>query len=133
MTDPAPRLAGAFAAAALTPAALIGLYFLVAGIRAPGDAGFGPGLVLLAFVASLIAVFVAGLHIGLLAVPLYRLLSRRGVPGVITILFSSVLIGALPLPVLFKAQSLDTYALFGLLGLTGGVTFLLVAGLPEEG
>lgn len=130
--SPTSERAAAFAVAALVPAVLTGLYFLVAGIVAPGEAGFGPGHVMLAFLAFVIGFTLAGLHILVLAVPLHSLLSARGMPGTLSVLLSSFLIGALPLPLLSGAKTLEPYALFGLLGLTGGVAFLLVAGLPEE-
>jgi hypothetical protein len=131
--SPTSERAAAFAFAALTPAALTGVYFLALGIRAPGDAGFGPGLVFLAFIAFMLAFVIAGLHILALAVPLYRFLSQEEAPGAITILVASFLIGAMPMPMLFGAATLEPFVLLGLLGLTGGVTFLLVAGLPGKG
>ena len=130
--SPTSERAAAFAFAALTPATLTGLFVLCVSLVAPGDAGFGAGYVLVAILVFMVALFVAGLHVFALAVPLYGALSEQGTPGPIAVLLSSFVIGALPLPMLFGAARLEPFALFGLLGLSGGVAFLLVAGPPAN-
>jgi hypothetical protein len=71
--------------------------------------------------------FVAALHIAILAAPLHALLSRERPPGPALILTSATLIGGLPVPLLFRAGVQD-FMLFSLLGLIGGVGFCTVTG-----
>lgn len=120
MTSALDRFPAAFFAAAAAPALLTGLFFL---------APFGPTGFVAAFLFALV---LAALHVLVLAVPIHFLLSRRRVPGPILVLAASVLIGALPLPLLLGAEALSTaFLIFGLLGLSGGIAFLLVSG-PRE-
>lgn len=115
------RFPAAFFAAAAAPALLTGLVLLVLG----GPLGFAIG-----FAMSLV---LAALHVLLLAVPIHFLLSRRRTPGPILVLASSFLIGGLPLPLLFGAEALSTVVLIlGLLGLSGGIAFLLMTGPRDD-
>ena len=117
MTETGEEALG-FAIAALAPAAVTGLITigLAGGLSSP-----------VGFVAAL---FIAGLHIGLLAVPLHMLLSRRGPPGPVTVLASAALIGALPVPLLFQAGGWS-FMIFGAAGLIGGVAFLAASWQPR--
>ncbi|HVQ08665.1 MAG TPA: hypothetical protein VMS43_09545 [Allosphingosinicella sp.] len=109
----------AFLAAAVVPALLTALYFLAWG---------GPLLFLIAFLAAL---FVTFLHVGLLAAPLYLLLDHFGPPGRGIVLLASILIGALPLPLLLGASDpLGAAPLLGMLGLSGGIAFVVVREWP---
>ena len=119
----------AFAMAALAPAVLTGLVFIGwgAGLSAPG--GIGGALTVGAF-AFIVALFSAGLHLGLLAVPLHALLSRGGPPGPGIVLASATLIGGLPLPLIFQGGA-AAFMIFGLAGLIGGVAFCAVDWQPR--
>ena len=76
----------------------------------------------------LIALILAALHVVFLAVPIHALLSRRRTPGPVLVLAASFLIGALPLPLLLGVEELSTgFLIFGLLGMSGGIAFLLMA------
>jgi hypothetical protein len=105
----------AFLAAAVAPALLTALWFLAWG---------GPLLFLIAFLAAL---FVTFLHVGLLAAPLYILLDHFGPPGRGLVIVASILIGALPLPLLLgAADPLGAAPMLGVLGLSGGIAFVVV-------
>jgi hypothetical protein len=121
MTPALDRFPGAFVAAASTPALLTGLLFLAVG----GLTGFVAGF--------LMALVLAALHVLLLAVPIHSLLRRRRTPGPLLVLVASFLIGALPLPLLIGAEEASTgFLIFGLLGMSGGIAFLLMTGLPDD-
>ncbi|HEV7661379.1 MAG TPA: hypothetical protein VGO55_16185 [Allosphingosinicella sp.] len=120
MTSAPGGFAGAFAIAAATPALLIGLYF---------GALAGPAALVGGFFMTF---FLAALHVLFLAVPIHALLGLRRTPGPILVLASSFLIGGLPLPLLLAFEGLDGFVLFGLLGLSGGIAFLVMTG-PREG
>lgn len=112
-----------FVAAAVAPALMTGLYFAFTG---------SPGLFLPILVAGFI---VAGLHVGLLAAPLFLLLETRWRPQVWNILPASFLIGAGPATLLASSSSpaadlLMTSLICGGLGLSGGVAFWLVVNRP---
>lgn len=112
----------AFLAAAIAPALLAALYGLAAG---------EPSLFVIIFV---VALFVAFLHVGLLAAPLYLFLNRYGPPGPGLVIPASILIGALPLPLLLgAADPLAAAPVLGVLGLSGGIAFVAVRGpIGEE-
>jgi hypothetical protein len=121
--DPLPGfLAAAFASAAAT-----GLcFFFFQPLSGAGAPMFRADNVTLAGFAFITALFIAALHIILLAAPLYALLGRRRPPGPGAVLASAALIGALPIPVLFQGGSQEL-VLLGLAGLIGGVAFLAVS------
>lgn len=119
----------AFAMAALVPAIATGLVT----IGLAGGVTYSVGLLpvlLLGFIAFVAALFIAGLHVGFLAVPLHMLLSRRGQPGPATILVSATLIGALPMPLFFQDGGW-WFMIFGAAGLIGGMAFLIVSWRPR--
>ncbi|HYI48765.1 MAG TPA: hypothetical protein VEX35_09910 [Allosphingosinicella sp.] len=121
MTSALDRFPAAFVAAAATPAVLTGLFFFV--LAGPGGFLFG----------FFIAFILAGLHVVLLAVPIHALLRRRRTPGPMLVLVFSFLIGSLPLPLLLGVEEVSTGLLiFGLLGTSGGMAFLLTAGPRED-
>lgn len=120
MTSAPNRFSGAFAIAAATPALLFGLYF---------GALAGPTALVAGF---LMALFLAALHVVFLAVPIHALLSLRRTPGPILVLASSFLIGALPLPLLLAFEGLAGFVICGLLGMSGGVAFLLMTGPRDD-
>ena len=99
-----------FIAAACAPALLAGGFGLIGGPFA-----------ILFFV---LALAIAGMHVGLLAAPLYGLLCLWREPGPGIVLPASVLIGGLPLPVLFGWPFLPTSCAGGAFGLIGGFAFL---------
>jgi hypothetical protein len=120
MTSDLDRFSAAFVAAAAAPALLTGLVFLAF----TGPLGF-----MLGFFMALV---LAALHVVFLAVPIHALLRRRRAPGPVLVLGASFLIGALPLPLLLGFDDPTAgFAIFGPLGLSGGVAFLLMAG-PDE-
>jgi hypothetical protein len=127
MTETGEEALG-FALAALAPAAATGLIFIGLGGGLAGPGGFG-GTLFLGAVAFVAALFIAGLHIGLLAVPLHMLLSRRGTPGPGAVLASATLIGALPIPLLFQGGGW-AFMIFGVAGLIGGIAFLMATWRP---
>jgi hypothetical protein len=129
MTDELDPLPG-FLAAALSAAAATGLYFYFARpLSGAGAIMVSAENVMLAGFAFIAALFVAALHIAILAGPLYALLSRGRPPGPVAVLVSATLIGALPMPVLFQGGSQD-FVLFGAAGLIGGIAFLAVGWRP---
>jgi hypothetical protein len=121
MSPPVSRLPAAFVAAAAAPAVLTSLFFLVL---------LGP----MAFLGTFaIALVLAALHVLFLAVPIHFLLGRRRTPGPVPVLASSFLIGALPLTLLLGAEAPSTeFLIFGLLGLSGGIAFLVMTGPRED-
>jgi hypothetical protein len=125
MASTADPYAG-FVAATCAPA-------LLAGTIALPVAGF------FAFYVIVAAFFIAMLHVLLLAAPAYALLGLRKTPGPLAILVASLLIGALPMPILFGGGAGIFPAAWWLapFGLSGGIAFLLVTrrGWPgdEEG
>ena len=121
MTSALDRFPAAFVAAAATPALLTGLLFLAFA----GPLGFMLGF--------LVALVLAALHVLFLALPIHSLLRRRRTPGPILVLVASFAIGALPLPILFGVEELSTgFLIFGLLGMSGGIAFLVVSGPRED-
>ncbi len=121
MTSDLDRFSAAFVAAAATPALVTGLFFLV--LAGPGGFLFG----------FFIAFTLAALHVVFLAVPIHALLRRRRTPGPVLVLAASFLIGALPLPLLLGAEEVSTgFLIFGLLGMSGGIAFLLTAGPRDD-
>jgi hypothetical protein len=120
--DPLPD----FLAAACASAAATGLYFFFfQPLSGSGATMFSAGNVTLAGFAFIAALFIAALHIAILAAPLHALLSRGRPPGPVAILASATLIGALPMPILFHGGGQD-FLLFGAAGLVGGIAFLAV-------
>lgn len=99
-----------FIAAICAPALVAGAF---------GLAG-GPFAVIVLWFAFVIAT----LHVMLLAVPLYALLSRWREPGPGIVLLASFLIGGLPAPLLFGWPALPEMWLPGAFGLIGGFAFL---------
>ena len=113
--DPVPG----FAVAALAPAVLVALYF-----------GLWLGPVAAAFV-FFIAFAVSGLHVVVLAAPLYMLIARHRPPGPALVLACAILIGALPIPLLSQGGA-SAFMIFGFEGLVGGMAFLAVTWRPAE-
>lgn len=117
-------------AAALAPALVTGCYVALTG---------SPGLFLLFFVAAFI---VAGLHVGLLAMPIFAILSRIWRPRLWNVAPAAFLIGSIPF-LMFAVRgvgtwaewvfALETAAIAGALGLSGGLAFWLVLNLPGSG
>lgn len=121
MTSELDRFPAAFVAAAATPAVVTGLFFFV--LAGPGGFLFG----------FFIAFILAALHVVFLAVPIHALLRCRRTPGPMLVLVFSFLIGSLPLPLLLGAQELSTgFLIFGLLGMSGGLAFLLMTGPRDD-
>ncbi len=115
--------------AAFAPAAATGLVTIGLAGSLSNPLGFG-SVLFLGVVGFVGALFIAGLHIGLLAVPLHMLLSRRGPPGPVAILVSATLIGALPVPLLFQGGGW-WFMIFGAAGLVGGMAFLAASWRPR--
>jgi hypothetical protein len=120
--DPLP----AFLAAAFASAAATGLcFFSFQPISGSGAIMFSAENVTLAGFAFIAALFVAALHIVILAGPLYALLGRDRPPRPGIVLASATLIGALPVPLISQGDGY-AFAIFGLAGLVGGMAFLAV-------
>lgn len=122
MASTADPYAG-FVAATCAPALLAGAISL-------------PIVGFLAFYIIFVAFFIAMLHVLLLAAPAYALLGLRKAPGPLAILIFSLLIGALPIPILFGGGAGIFPAAWFLapFGLSGGFAFLIFAqrGEPRD-
>ena len=118
----------AFAMAALAPAVVAGIVLMVAVVAPWSTGGFGSALAIGAF-AFIAALFIAGMHVALLAAPLHMLLSRRGEPRPRTVLACATLIGALPIPLLAQSGG-AAFMIFGMEGLIGGIAFCVVTYRP---
>jgi hypothetical protein len=109
-----------FLAAALTPGLL-----LFAAVPLSG----APEWAIQFFFAG---VALAGIHVALIAMPVFMLLSLRGRPSLASILVAATLIGALPASMFGLAveggiEAFATFgAVFGAFGFAGGVAFALV-------
>ena len=99
-----------FAAAACAPALLAGGIGLIGGPFA-----------ILIFV---LALAIAGMHVVLLAAPLYALLCLWREPGPAIVLPASVVIGGLPVPLLLGWPFVPGSCIGGAFGLVGGFAFL---------
>jgi hypothetical protein len=115
----ARHLAGMLAAV-LAPALLLGA------ITAIGESSdlFAP-----MFVGGLI---VAGIHVGVLAMPIFAMLATRWEPRLWSTLLASFAIGAGPASLLFLpwGGDLELSLVFGGFGLSGGLAFWLVVNRP---
>ena len=137
---PAGRHLLAMLAAALAPALVMGVY---------GAVITSPGLFLPFFVFAFI---LAGLHVGLVALPLFAILSRRWRPRLWSISLAAFLVGSIPFLLLSLAGpgsdeemlngkmlvvhgvrtwdgwlfQLQAASFLGALGLSGGLAFWLV-------
>lgn len=136
----APHHLKAMLAAALAPALVMGAY---GGVTGP------PALFSLFFVFAFV---IAGLHVGLVALPLFAILSRRWRPRLWNILPAAFLVGSIPYLLLCLAGpitdeemadgkllvvhgvrtwdgwlfQLQAASVLGALGLSGGLAFWLV-------
>jgi hypothetical protein len=119
----------AFAMAALAPAVVAGFAFMgfAAVPWSPGGLGSALAIGVIAFFAAL---FIAGLHVAILAAPLHMLLSRHGEPKPGIVLACATLVGALPIPLLLQGGA-SAFVIFGGEGLIGGIAFCLVTYRPE--
>lgn len=118
----------AFAMAALVPALVAGIVFMVAVVAPWSPGGLGSALAIGAF-AFIVALFIAGMHVVLLAAPLHMLLSRHAEPRPGTVLICATLIGALPVPLLIQSGG-AAFIVFGMEGLIGGIAFCVVTYRP---
>ena len=98
----------------------------IAAACAPALVAAGFGLIggPFAIVIFVLALAIAGLHVALLAAPLYALLSLWREPGPAIVLPASVLIGGLPVPLLFGWPFVPGVPIGSIFGLIGGIAFL---------